>query len=167
MFDLCTRFDRDIWLYHFGELNPDAQAKWDTHLQECLACRQEYTDIRTILDEYRLLPDVSVESSVVEQSVGKVMSPLWHRISTWGIRIAALFILTITLGLLFSNNKRQEPMTWEAEGFSESVDIFERELQEVEEQSKMKLDWMTKTMEIDQRISDLSIQISRVEARID
>jgi hypothetical protein len=167
MFDLCARFDRDIWLYHFEELDPDTRAEWDIHLQRCSACRQEYNDIRTILNGYRLVPDVSIDPSVVEQSVGALISPLRNRISTWGIRIAALLILSVTLGLLWSHSNRQEKLTWEAEGFSESVDVFERELQEVEAQAAMELEWMTRTPEIDQRISDLSIQMSRVESRMD
>ena len=56
MHDPCAAFEREMVLYHFGELPDAARRRWDEHVATCARCTEVLRDLRATLALVRERP---------------------------------------------------------------------------------------------------------------
>src|SRR3990170_4752751 len=56
MTEPCATFEREVVLYHFGELPDAARRRWDEHVAACARCAEALRDLRATLTLVRERP---------------------------------------------------------------------------------------------------------------
>lgn len=106
MTEPCAAFERELVLYHFGELPDAARRRWDEHVATCARCAEALRDLRATLTLVREHPRPEPSEAFWQDykrslrlRIGAWPAPRWRR---WLDGLLALrpFPTVVTAGVL-------------------------------------------------------------------
>ena len=131
----CRNVQKRLSAYQDGELKPQEQEEIGRHLQDCLACREEYDNLERVWQNLGGLEEIGPDPWFYAQLVRKIKEPpergllptLQHAFQFVGAPVIVSMILIIGLvagGYLGTNLARRDLLSFQSDLVGDSQSAF-------------------------------------------